>query len=654
MKNYRYKIVAFLCVAGLFFACDNATTDFEGFDEKTGIKNIVRTDIAMNDALYSKLISALGDEDKEAKDFINKHKAFSPTVAPAENYLPKLLAKEYFAADPTSSIQVSYKEIRNVDENIAAYAGASYKISTADYQTIWGDEQMYVEAFTPEKAPKDEIPALLAVQYPDAEAGVKQNVNYYYSKEEPKDETVESYFLQEDFESLEDYEAVNLEGWITVDFIGEYNWEGRSFSGNKFANVSSYQSTGKNDLWLITPAIEIEDIEGIKLSFDVNVRNFTQDILSVLISTDFSGSKDKIKEATWTDVSNQFDLGVKDGNLNPAGEMLLDAYKGKKIYIAFHYDGDDSPGLGKNDKKTTTYQVDNLKISKLVPGIAVKETELQYAVFESQGDNKWVLDTDNSLFVMQPEAYTAMGEKNPYFGDSEVAYYKIPIFLGKEFTYEMDGTVKKVVYYTKSKELESVTAEEYTLTNGVWERTTWEVEAQSQFILTEKDGWLFDPTILVNFKKYTAGFQMVVDYVAAHQGLENKELLESRGNAEFYYGFNAHYGNITYREKDRLKDPAYPFGDDVPKEEKTKFMDARTIEGFIVFLNSAYPNATPMVSGIEQFATITGVLIYSDPSSTLTNAYYTYEFKCVGDKEWIALRRTSEDTGKVDEYNTDE
>ena len=649
MKNYRYIIVAFFCVVGLFLACDNATTDFEGFDEKTGIKNIVRKEITMDDALYSTLVSALGDEDKEAKDFINTNKAFSPTVAPAPTYLPKLLAKEYFAADPTSAIEVSYKEIHNVDEAVAAYAGASYEISTADYQTVWGDEQMFVEAFTPNKDPKNEIPALLAAQFPDVEAGAKQNVNYYFSKEEPKDETVESYFLQEDFEKLEDYEPVNLEGWITVDLIGEYKWEGRSFNNNKFANVSSYKSEGKNDLWLITPAVELEEVEGIKLSFDINVRNFTQDILSVLISTDFSGDENKIKEATWVDVSNQFDLGVKDGNLNPAGEMLLDAYKGKTIYVAFQYDGDDGLELGKEDKKTTTYQVDNLKISKLVPGIAVAEKELQYAIFEHQGDNEWELDADNSLVVIQPEEYTAMGERYPNISKPEIAYHKIPIFLSEKYPYEMDEAVKTVIYYTWS---DKATAEQYVLTSGVWERTTWEIEAQSQFILTEKDGWLFDPTLLVNFNNYTAGFQLVVDYVAAHQGVENKDLLDDRGNAEFYYGFNAYYPNITYRDKDRVNDPAYPINGTA--EEKTKFMDQRTIEGLAVFLASAYPNAVPEVSGIEQIAKITGVRIYMDPSSNLTNAFYTYEFKCVGDKEWKALRRISEDDGAIDEYATDE
>ena len=648
MKKYRYKIVALLLVAGAFVACDNATTDFDGFEEKTGVKNVVRREITMTDALYNTLSSALVDEaDKDAKAYINKNKAFSPTVAPASSLIPKLLAKEYFAADPTSSITVTYKEIMGVDESVAAYTGPSYKIAKEDYQTVWGDNHLYVEAFTPKKLPAEQIPALLATQYPEAKEGDKQHVNYYYSAEEPEKSSVQNFFLEEDFETLVAYEKLAFEGWINVDLSGEIAFEGRSFSNNNFANVSSFKSQGKNDVWLITPAIQLDNEEGIKLSFDVNVRNHTQDILSVLISTDFSGEATKINEATWIDVSSNFTLGKKDGNIAPAGEMLLDEFKGKEIYVAFYYDGDESADLPV--KKTTTYQIDNLEISKLVEGIAVEETELQYAVFECTGDKAWKLEADKSVVLLQPEDYTALGESYPNISKPEVALHKIPLFLKNNYPYEAEETVKKVVYYTWS---DKATAEEYTLTNGVWERNTWEVESSSQFILTEKDGWLFDPTILVNFNKNTAAFQMIVDYVIANQGKENPEVLDDRGNAEFYYGFNAYYPNVTYRDKDRLKDPAYPV--EASNEEKTKFMDKRTYEGLIVYLNAAYPNATPEVSGIEQKATINGVQIYSDPSSTLTNAYYTYEFQCVGDKEWKILRRVSEDTGAIDNGITGE
>ena len=39
-----------------------------------------------------------------------------------------------------------------------------------------------------------------------------------------------------------------------------------------------------------------------------------------------------------------------------------------------------------------------------------------------------------------------------------------------------------------------------------------------------------------------------------------------------------------------------------------------------------------------------------DPSSNLSNSLYTYEFKCVGNKKWEVLSRTSEDSGEVEEY----
>lgn len=651
MKKYRYKIVAFLLITGAFVACDNGTTDFEGFNEKTGVKNIVRKEITMTDAFYNTLSSALVDEaDKDAKAFINKNKAFSPTVAPAPSLIPKLLAKEYFAADPTSSITVTYKEIMGVDESVAAYTGTSYKIAKEDYQTVWGDNHLYVEAFTPKKLPAEQIPALLATQYPEAKEGDKQNVNYYYSAEEPQESIVANPFFEEDFETLVAYEKLVLEGWINVDLVGEFAFEGRNFNNNNYANVSSYKSGGKNDIWLITPAIELKDEGGLKysLSFDVNVRNHTQDILSVLISTDFSGEESKIKEATWIDVSDKFDLANKDGNMASAGDMRLDEYNGKNIYIAFHYDGDESPELSGSDKKTTTYQIDNLKVSKLQVGIAVDKTELQYAVFECTGDKAWKLEADKSVVLLQPEDYTAMGEKYPNISKPEVALHKIPLFLKNNYPYEAEETVKKVVYYTWS---DKATAEEYILTNGVWERNTWTIDSQSQFILTEKDGWVFDPTILVNFNGNKAAFQMVVDYVADHEAKEYPTVLDDRGNAEFYYGFHAHFGNITYDNGYRVNDPTYPATASI--EEKVEFMDKRTIEGFKIYLSLAYPDATPEVSGIEQKAIINGAQIYKDPSSTLNNSFYTYEFQCVGDKQWKALRRISEDDGKIEEYTNE-
>ena len=649
MRKYIYKFVAFSFIVGAFLACDNATTDFDGFDEQVEIKNIVRREITMDKSFYSTLVSTISSEDKEAKDFISKNNAFSPTIAPASKYIPAFLDKEFYAADPTSSIKVNYKNIVGVSEKVAAYKGESYKVTREDYQSVWGDDVLFVEAFTPEKSPEKEIPVLLAKHYPEAKEGDKQNVNYLYSDKEPHDATVEAYSLKEDFESQKKdpesgyYSDVVIDGWLNVAVQGSKRWETREYSDNKFANFSSFKTGEVNEVWLITPAIKLGEEKGFKLSFDAKVRFVAGDCLSVLISEDFDGKKENLGSADWKDITSSFTLPTQEtANPESVGEFLLDSYQGKTIYVALKYLGDsrsDAP-----EQKTTTYQIDNITIGKIAPGIVVEKSELQYAVFENKGDNSWVLDTDKSLVLLQPNDYTAMGENYPNISNEERAHYKIPTYLSGKFPYEAEETVKNVVYYTWS---DKATGEEYILKNGTWERSTWTVDEQSQFIRTDK-AWVFDPTILINFAGHSEGYQMVVDYVKANQGVDNPDLLDSRGNAEFYYGFNAYYPNITYRDKDRALDPTFPVNG--TSAEKSKFMNERTIEGLAVFLSLAYPDAETSVSGVDQHAVITGVKIYMDPSSNLSNSLYTYEFKCVGNKKWEVLSRTSEDSGEVEEY----
>ena len=76
MRKNIYKFVAFSFIIGAFLACDNATTDFDGFDEQVEIKNIVRREITMDKSFYSTLVSTISSEDKEAKDFISKNNAY--------------------------------------------------------------------------------------------------------------------------------------------------------------------------------------------------------------------------------------------------------------------------------------------------------------------------------------------------------------------------------------------------------------------------------------------------------------------------------------------------------------------------------------------------------------------------------------------------
>ncbi len=164
------------------------------------------------------------------------------------------------------------------DSVVTSLSTKSHEVSAADYKLVWGD--LYPMAFTPKKSPESNMPTILKEHYKDAKKGELKNVTYQYSTEEPVDATVVGKILKsEDFETLKAYDNVTINGWQTQDLVGTYSWQGRSYNSNIFANASSYNSKGKNDIYMISPQMDLSAIDNPHLSFDVNVRNHTADCL---------------------------------------------------------------------------------------------------------------------------------------------------------------------------------------------------------------------------------------------------------------------------------------------------------------------------------------------------------------------------------------
>lgn len=615
-------------------ACDYNEHNFDGFDSETEPKEVVALKHTIDATDINSIAAALrANRNKQDSVLANKlvaDKMFSETVKAAD-LIPYALKARYTGSDPGSSAYVAYEYNEGRDAIVSSLSTPQYVIADEDYQLVWGD--LYPIAFTPAKTPEANIPVILKARFKDAVEGDFKNVEYQYSKEEPVDATVESSIWSENFESLGKYEAINIDGWQTQDLLGTFTWQGNSYNNNVYVQASSYKSGGKNDIWMISKVADFSGIANPRLSFDINVRNYTADCFSVLVSTDFNG-KD-IKAATWTNISKSFKIpSANMSDLTPAGSADLKAYTGKKVYIAFRYVGDDSADA--NPKKTTTYQVDNVNVYDAVPGVAVKEPAVVYAAYQYVS-GKWQ-KAGSSVVSLQSAEYSAMGVQ--YLTQTTAPNY-LPTYLKSKYPYAQEGETKQIVYRTNKT---NCYADEYSYIKGVWTANNFVATKTDQFILV-KDGsskkWVFDPTIVLNMQK--ADYQVIVDYVIANQALNNPALID-RGNTEFYYGFNAYYPNITYRDKDRAKDPLYPVSG--TPEEKEKFCNARTVEGLKVFLAAKYPNATPTVNTIVQKAELT-CKVYSSHVSTVTTEIWTYYFECVGTKDWKFVKRVSLDTKEV-------
>lgn len=143
--------------------------------------------------------------------------------------------------------------------------------------------------------------------------------------------SIDSWVVNEGFET-----AVPPSGWINYSVTGTNSWtqtSARAHSGTYSAYFDDY--SGDNDVWLITPAIDLSGMSSPILDYWENVNwSSWADENNVKISTDYSGSGDPTN-ATWTLLRS--DIGAED----VWTEIIIDlsAYAGQTVYIAFQYVG---------------------------------------------------------------------------------------------------------------------------------------------------------------------------------------------------------------------------------------------------------------------------------------------------------------------------
>lgn len=641
------KIGLFLCTILVAFSCQDYNEDnFEGYEGFEKPKNVAKYETSLlEDADLKVLVDALKatkDEDLTAKaNKLNSSKTFSEELSASE-LIPYFLSAKYYTADVQSSATVTYRYDAGRDEVVDAILGDVFTPSDNDFKKVWS-EKSYVNAFTPEKSPEENLPGILASNFPDATKNSYKTVQYDYSAEEAEVDSKVDFFIDENFEErgLNNNDYFDFEGWTNVDLKGTRRWQAKEYSGNFYAQYSSNGSKSANDAWFITNQADLTNATDASFSFDITAGFYNADCLTILVSTNYDG-KD-IKAATWKDITSNFTLPTEPatgyGKLSSAGTMSMKEYNGKKLHIAFHYEGDDTS----SPKRTTTFQIDNIKMSEETIGLTVKNEKRQYATYSSNGE-KWS-KAPSYIITLQPEDYDAMGLSKGTLAKADAPKY-LPTYLSLNYPYAQEGNDKVIVYKTGNS---SFYADRLTFNNGVWTVNSFVEVKTDQFVyaqLENKKAWIFDPTFIFTLEK--ADYQMLVDYAKDNLSKGNEGILDNRGNAEFYYGFNAYYPNVTYREKDRILDNTYP--ESPTEEEAIKFMNDRTIEGLTVLLTIKYPNATAITSGVEQFARIENVRIYSDPTpGAPQNNFWTYTFQCIGDKEWKFIKRVSVTTGAVEE-----
>ena len=165
--------------------------------------------------------------------------------------------------------------------------------------------------------------------------------------------------FSEDFsKGAVDNAILNLEGWSNIAEVGNAKWKIQIYSGNPYAEFSSFQSGDVINIgWLVSPSINMDINQGERLQFQASQSfvSSSANSLEVLIATDYNGTN--LATANWQPVtanlptaSSPFFIFIK------SGEIDLSAYKGN-INIAFKV-----KGSGTNNALDGSYQVDAVRV----------------------------------------------------------------------------------------------------------------------------------------------------------------------------------------------------------------------------------------------------------------------------------------------------
>ncbi|GAA6242739.1 choice-of-anchor J domain-containing protein [Bacteroides fragilis] len=606
----------------LLSGCKYNDDNFEGLDEITQPTNLMKIEYTLTDADYAAISTNSTNEEIAGKDLAKdlanvKTNMYLTEKITGATYIPAFLLDKYYTADKGSSAKITYKYKEAMSALLSEYASVKYlKPTDADYKLVYGEN-----AFAPYLNEKTEgqMYKMLNENFKDVEKGTAVFVDYKSGEGQ-----LENPLMWQDFEALPTGDLTELKGWF-LSSVGGTEWKVTSYDDNQYVQYSANKMEGECIAWMVTPAVSV--VAGDYLGFDVTVGYYNANCLSVLISEDFDG-KD-VKAAYWTDVTSDFNIPTKPtsgyGTFASAGKVSLSAYAGKKVYVAFKYVGDGA------NKKTTTYQIDNIMVGTSIPANSLSTPAYAVKVY----DGKSWKDKSGDVYVPTYADYGDMGQSKRYFTSEVPAVNYLPAYLSKMVAYPVDGDARVVIYrYYNGTELK-IYSDEYTYSaeTARWSLNTRIVDKTEQFVLSDGK-WSFDPSTVITLKAEKGNAEAAAFYQAITDWVKEKypEYVTSYGNNDYYYGGSAYNNNFDFRPSAWKAQNAAAYGK-MSDDELKKLMFERLPEAFIPGLKAIYGNAD-VVPGVEKVTYTINFSIYDGSATTPYTIQYLVTGK--GQFEYVA------------------
>lgn len=626
--------------AVLLTGCDYNDKNFPELEDMVKPSDIKNIEYKMTDADYASVTTLTANKNLAKEEGAEKELAAVKTslsfneVISAQKYAPALLASKWTTADNGSVVKLTYTNEIGTPAYLAPIEAATlYTLTGADYESIWGEGSSN-NFFTPSTPASTSIPSILATVYPEAANGAMAAITYNVSDSEPSGVVVA---INEDFTDVASTGNAVVEGWTNVPTVGTYAWQGKSFGGNMYIQQSAYKHDGELESYMVSPRFTVS--KDLIFSFESCLGNYKAEggTVDVLISSNLAAANtssvtpDEIKAATWENVTENFEFEIPTGTygtLKLAGEMNLNKYEGKKINIAFRYNGDGS------NSATTTVQIDNVIVkSEAQDGESEVSFDEISALYAFNG-TAW--STYSNAYMMTKADFAEMGIKYDNFSSSINPDNYLPTFLRLKYAYAQEGDVKAVAYKYYSNNATVINADEYVYTASAWTKTGSTTEVTDQFVKTNNK-WFYNPSVVINMnpgKNQPTSFylQSICDWVwetvdVAELGITAKGqgYVTSYGNNDYYTGASAYQNNFDVRAAKAREQYAAGY-EGMSDDEIVEVMMDRIPEALRVSLETNHTDVAP-IDGVETFYTI-NFGIYT--GSTINAPTHTIKFVVSG------------------------
>jgi len=686
MKTYiKQTAISAALLIGMTACSENAWNDhLDGFEEpgvydKTEILTYTLTEAdytTLSGLSANKAIaSAEGEESEAALKAIGTNKAFA-TEAEARKYLPAFMSNSdfpHFTLNDGSSIKISYELMQEEPELLTAinatYTGSddklhnenveTYTVSLSDYQEAWESIDDYISAFAPMLPAANSIPSILANNFDEAKEGDMVFVNYNETAQNPIFGTGGAAEKITDISSLSNGKNATVKGTVTAickrgfiltDDTGSINVYESDFDATSVAIGSQVKLTGAVQAY--ATGLQFKDV-----AFTVEgtgTYTYPTPIVYTAAMIDADAERTSDSLAKYISVT---------GTATIDGDYVNVAVEGATHTVSLAYLPAEFKALLKeNTAQTFTgYYIYNsgsskyfnimvtaidgnssskLRVSHKAPAGIVPTTP-KCALYRFEG-NSWKIPTD--IITIQPGDYTAMGLNNANFSSSAPASKYVPTLLSTTLPYAADDTKKTVVYQYYASSSTYVQASEFVKSEGTWGSDTYRVEKTDQFA-RRAGAWVFDPSIEMtlpysrntepSYTYYMACVNWVFDHISKPDfgatTLTSAAFIDYRGNAEFYGGSSAYYGNVDVRAYTAKKNmpEGYTGYDGLTDDEISLLVKKRfCTEVMKGALSIVHPDAAP-VEGVEVLYTF-HFTAYADVEGTARAMDETIVYEVVG------------------------